>query len=119
MKKYKQIFAAMCLAVVFVFLTACGSKEDVKNTTNAPQFPSTAETSTERPSGSSVSGTERDGMERDGRLEESTGVLEGIGDDLRDEAENAVDWMEEGVTRAEEGIEQGTQDTEQNSQSNR
>ncbi len=114
MKKYKQIFAAMCLAVVFVFLTACGSKEDVKNTTNAPQVPSTAETSAERPSGSSVSGTERDG-----RLEESTGVLEGIGDDLRDGAENAVDWMEEGVTRAEEGIEQGTQDTEQNSQSNR
>lgn len=114
MKKYKQFFAAMCLVFVFAFLTACGSKEDVKNTTNAPRVPSTAETSGARPSDGSISGTERDR-----RFEESTGVLEGIGDDLRDGARDTADWIEEGVTRAEEGMEQRTRDTEENTQNNR
>lgn len=119
MKKCKQVLAAMCLAFVFVFLTACGSEEDVKNTTTASRAPETAETSASRPSGGSVSGTEKDGMEEDRGSEESTGVLEGIGDDLRDGAEDAADWIEEGVTRAEEGMEERDPDTEQNSKSDR
>ena len=119
MKKYKQVLAAICLVSVFAFLTARGSKEDVKNTTNASRVPSTAETSAARPSDGSVSGTEKDGTKGDRRFEESTGVLEGIGNDLKDGAENTADWIEEGVTRAEEGMEQRVQDTEQNNHSAR
>ena len=100
MKKCKQVLTAMCLAFVFVFLTACGSKEDVKNTTNASRVPETAETSASRPSDGSMPGAEKDGMEKDRDFEESTGVLEGIGDDLKDGAEDTADWIEEGVTRA-------------------
>ncbi len=118
MKKYKQVFTAACLILAFAFLTACGSKEDVKNTTDAPRVPSAAETSASRPSEGSASGTEKDGTKENGHPEESTGVLEGIGDNLRDGAENTADWIEEGVTRAEEGMEQGAQDTEQKNQSN-
>ena len=109
MKKCKQVLTAMCLAFVFVFLTACGSKEDVKNTTNASRVPETAETSASRPSDGSMPGAEKDGMEKDRDFEESTGVLEGI----------TADWIEEGVTRAEEGLEERDPDTEQNNQSDR
>ena len=119
MKKCKQVLTAMCLAFVFVFLTACGSKEDVKNTTNASRVPETAETSASRPSDGSMPGAETDGMEKDRDFEESTGVLEGIGDDLKDGAEDTADWIEEGVTRAEEGLEERDPDTEQNNQSDR
>ena len=44
MKKCKQILLAVCLTFAFVFLTACGSKEDVKNTTNASGTTSGMET---------------------------------------------------------------------------
>ena len=66
-----------------------------------------------------MSGTEKDGMEKDRDFEESTGVLEGIGDDLKDGAEDTADWIKEGVTRAEEGLEERDPDTEQNNQSDR
>ena len=58
-------------------------------------------------------------MEKDRDFEESTGALEGIGDDLKDGAEDTADWIEEGVTRAEEGLEERDSDTEQNNQSDR
>lgn len=107
MKKYKQVFTAVCLFFAFGLLTACGAGEDGKNTVSPSKVPSSA-----------AFETERGGAEKDRTFEESTGVLEGIGDDLKDGADHAADWLEEGVTRAEEGIEKGIQDTEQNNQEN-
>ena len=58
MKKCKQILLAVCLTFAFVFLTACGSKEDVKNTTNASGTTSGMETTARESTDGMVSGTD-------------------------------------------------------------
>ena len=104
MKKCKQILLAVCLTFAFVFLTACGSKEDVKNTTNASGTTSGMETTARESTDGMVSAVDR---ETDG-ARESTGVLEGVADDLKNGAETAVDRAREDMTEAGEHMESRT-----------
>lgn len=108
MKKCKQILLAVCLTFAFVFLTACGSKEDVKNTTNASGTTSGMETTARESTDGMVSGTDSAvDRETDG-ARESTGVLEGVADDLKNGAETDVDRAREDMTEAGEHMESRT-----------
>ena len=105
MKKFLCVAASFMMAVS---LTACGSKEDVKNTTNASGTTSGMETTARESTDGMVSGTDSAvDRETDG-ARESTGVLEGVADDLKNGAETAVDRAREDMTEAGEHMESRT-----------
>ena len=108
MKKCKQILLAVCLTFAFVFLTACGSKEDVKNTTNASGTTSGMETTARESTDGMVSGTDPAvDMETD-VASESTGLREGVADDQKNGAHTAVDRARDDMPATGEHMESRT-----------
>lgn len=110
MKKCKQILLAVCLTFAFVFLTACGSEEDVKNTTNASGASSGMENTAGESTDGMISGTDSAADRETDSAEESTGVLEGVADDLKNGAQTAVDRAGEDMTEAGEHMESSAAD---------
>lgn len=106
MKKYKQVLLTVCLASAFIFLTACGSKEDVKNTTNASKATSGVETRGSETLDGMSPDTGKSDLKETERTKESTGMIEGVVDDLQRGAEDTVDRVQEGMTRAMDRVEE-------------
>lgn len=109
MKKYKQALLTLCLALAFLFLTACGAKEDVKDTTNAAGTASETESSAAEPLDGTEPSARDESMRETGRDGESGGALKDAAKDLESGARDAADQMEEGMTEAKDRLESAAQ----------
>lgn len=105
MKKYKQALLTVCLAFAFVFLTACGAQEDMKDTADAAEGASETESSAAEPLDGMDPSAEDSSTRETGRNSESGGVLGEAAGALEDGARDTADRIEDGMTEAGDELE--------------